>query len=363
MRAHAVVGFLWWCLTHRLARAIGANSMDFNRFSRIIRVAADLHWLTGSRPPGAAPWSMCRAPAPSRPWLCFASCVRWLHFGIFRVSVDGTVVHSPRSLLLRTDAPRSLHHAARFWTGRGFWRAWEELDEALGGHVPHETAWAATRFQYLSEHPEEGRIFDTFMAHYSDDRHSAVAAAYDFSRARLIVDIGGGNGEMLRRVLSRFPGPRGLVFDRADVVAAIRNSARADGRIAVQAGSFFEGVPASADLYLLVYVLPNWSDEDCGRILRRVHDAMEPRIRLLVVETLLEPDPTLGPPEAYLLDIQMMAMFGTAHERTEAEFRDLLGAQASRPCLAPRRSRPFDSPRVHAVRPLRQLSLSLLHSV
>ena len=37
-------------------------------------------------------------------------------FGIFRVSVDGRISHSPRSLLLRTDVPNSMHHGARFWT-------------------------------------------------------------------------------------------------------------------------------------------------------------------------------------------------------------------------------------------------------
>ena len=51
---------------------------------------------------------------------------------------------------------------------------------------------------YLHKTPDEARIFDAFMANYPDNRHSAVAAAYDFSKAHLIADIGGGNGEALR---------------------------------------------------------------------------------------------------------------------------------------------------------------------
>ena len=35
-------------------------------------------------------------------------------FDVFQVSSDGLVSHSPRSRLLRTDTPNSLHHAARF---------------------------------------------------------------------------------------------------------------------------------------------------------------------------------------------------------------------------------------------------------
>jgi hypothetical protein len=46
--------------------------------------------------------------------------------------------------------------------------------------------------------------------------------------------------------------------------------------------------------------------------------------RLLVVEGLIDPDPLRGPTTEYLIDMQMMAMFGNARERTEAEFRKLL---------------------------------------
>jgi hypothetical protein len=245
-------------------------------------------------------------------------------FEIFRVTADGSVAHSPRSLLLRTDAPNSLHVSARFWTEPGSWKAWGLLDVALTGGVPHQAAWNTDRFQYLREHPDEARMFDAFMARFPDNRHKAIAATYDFSGAALVVDVGGGNGETLRQILARFPQPRGLVVDRNDVVEAIAPAARLEGRIDVEGGSFFDRVPAGADIYLLVRVLHDWSDEDCVRILGTCRAAMSSNARLLIVEQILEPDPTLGRPTAYLLDMQMMAMFGSARERTEAEFGALL---------------------------------------
>ena len=245
-------------------------------------------------------------------------------FGIFRIGADGSVAHSPRSVLLRTDEPNSFHYGAKFWTAPGSWKAWGALDAALVGDIPHQIAWNTSRFQYLREHPEEARNFDAFMANFPDHRHQAVAASYDFSGAALITDIGGGNGEALRRILSRFPGPRGLVFDRDDVIAAIPPDARSGGRIDVLGGSFFDNVPEGADIYLLVRVLHDWSDDDCIRILRNCRTAMTGSARLLIVEQILEPDPTLGPPAGYLIDTQMMAMFGTARERTESEFGELL---------------------------------------
>ena len=245
-------------------------------------------------------------------------------FGIFRIGADGSVAHSPRSVLLRTDEPNSLHYGARFWTAPGSWKAWGALDAALVGDIPHQVAWNTSRFQYLREHPEEARNFDAFMANFPDHRHQAVAASYDFSGASLITDIGGGNGEALRRILSRFPGPRGLVFDRDDVIAAIPPPARSGGRIDVLGGSFFDLVPEGADIYLLVRVLHDWSDDDCIRILRNCRTAITGSARLLIVEQILEPDPTLGRPAGFLIDTQMMAMFGTARERTESEFGELL---------------------------------------
>jgi hypothetical protein len=247
-------------------------------------------------------------------------------FDVFRVTADGQVSHSPRSLLLRSDAPKTLYYAARCWPGSGSWKAWGELDAALVGDIPHQVAWNTSRFDYLRTHPDEARLFDAFMAHFHDNRHEAIAAAYDFSHADLIVDVGGGNGETLRRILGRFPGPRGLVFDRDDVVEAIPATARLDERIAGQSGDFRQRVPPGADVYLLVRVLHDWSDEDCVHILKNCRDIMSAQARLLIAEQMLEPDPKRGRPTTYLIDAQMMAMFGNARERTPEEFDELLHA-------------------------------------
>lgn len=247
-------------------------------------------------------------------------------FDVFRVAMDGQVSHSPRSRLLRSDAPTSLRTAARFWATPGSWRAWGELDAALTGGIPHQAAWQTSRFDYLRQHPDEARLFDAFMAGMRDDRHEAIAAAYDFSGAGLIVDVGGGNGETLRHILLRSPRVRGLVLDRDDVVEAIPATARMDGRIEAQGGDFLHGVPAGADLYLLVRVLHDWPDEDCVRILKNCRSAMPHQGRVLIVEQLLDPDPERGRPTTYLLDTQMMAMFGSARERSREEFEGLLSA-------------------------------------
>ncbi|WP_225768259.1 methyltransferase [Inquilinus sp. Marseille-Q2685] len=292
--------------------------------SRTIRLVADLGIADRIAPDGKSSVADLAAASGVLAEPLLRAIRALAAFGIFRVDAGGMACHTPRSLLLRSDAPDSLHPSARFWTAAGSWRAWEALDAALHGRNPHQAAWGTSRFDYLRSHPDEARIFDAFMANFPDDRHAAIATAYDFTGVRLIADIGGGNGETLRRILALYPAAKGIVFDRADVVAAIPPEALAGGRITPRGGSFFDGVPAGANLYLLVRVLHDWPDEDATRILRSCRSGMAAEARLLVVEGLIEPDPSRGRPTEYLTDMQMMAMFGTARERTEAEFGRLL---------------------------------------
>jgi len=181
------------------------------------------------------------------------------------------------------------------------------------------------RMQELLPHiAYEARLFDAMMAHFPDDRHAAIAAAYDFSGAQLIADIGGGDGATLRHILTRFSTPSGLLFEREDVIRSNSHDKLLGGRISLAGGSFFENIPRGADIYMLTRVLHNWPDADCLRILRVCRAAMERDALLLLGEQILEPDPADGRPTDYLLDVQMMVMFGSARTRTESEFTSLL---------------------------------------
>ena len=308
--------------------------------SRMLRLAADLGLADRIDPDAQVPIAALAGEcgAHAQPLLRVLRALA--SFGVFTVTADGDIGHSPRSRLLRTDTPNSMHHSARFWAAPGSWRAWAMLDVALTGGVPHEAAWDMGRFEYLRSHPDEARGFDAMMANFPDNRHAAVAAGYDFSGARLIADIGGGNGAALRHILSRFPTPRGLLFDREDVVAAVQPADLLGGRIEATAGSFFDTLPRGADITMLIRVLHDWPDEDCHRILRACRAAAEPDATLLICEQILEPDPARGRPTSYLVDTQMMAMFGSARERTLDEFALLLDASG----FALRRAIPTQSP-------------------
>ena len=158
----------------------------------------------------------------------------------------------------------------------------------------------------------------------------AVAATYDFSPLRTVVDVGGGNGALLIGVLKAHPHLRGVVYDRPDVVARARAEIAKHGleaRCDAVGGSFFEEVPRGGDAYLVKHVIHDWDDERAGAILRNCRCAMEPAARLLLVEGVYPARITASTQcrGAAANDVNMLVNTG-GRQRSEAEFRTLYDA-------------------------------------
>jgi hypothetical protein len=99
-------------------------------------------------------------------------------FRIFQVTADGAVAYA--ALAAVADGHAEQHASRRPLLDRA--RFVERLGHAGrgdGGGTPHEAAWNTGRFAYLREHPDEARVFDAMMANFPDNRHAAIAAAYD----------------------------------------------------------------------------------------------------------------------------------------------------------------------------------------
>jgi len=103
---------------------------------------------------------------------------------------------------------------------------------------------------------------------------------------RSIVDVGGGTGAMLAELLRVHPGTRGTLVDLPRTVARARDVFDAAGvtiRSAAVGQSFFDPLPAGADLYLLKNVINDWPDAEVTAILRRCADAARPNGRIVVI--------------------------------------------------------------------------------
>src|SRR5262249_7588819 len=144
-------------------------------------------------------------------------------------------------------------------------------------------------FDYLKLQPDDATDFNLLMTSNSSAALAGILAAYDFSRFKTIVDIGGGQGALLRGILSRNPNARGILADQPAVVGSV-TQCEAPGkasRYEIVGTDFFVSVPEGGDVYILKNVLHDWNDEDALRILKNCRRVMGAEARLLVIDLVL----------------------------------------------------------------------------
>lgn len=242
-------------------------------------------------------------------------------YGIFEVRGE-TFAHTGSSRLLRSDHPQSMRPFVRMMGFSIYWRMWELIEhsiktgEATAFKVMPEGPW-----QYLNDHPAQGRIFDEAMSAKSHVQIPAILRSYDLSRFAIIADIGGGHGHLLRAALEQVPAAKGVLFDLPQVVEdAGREST---DRMEFLAGNFFQDPLPACNGYLLMGVLHDWNDERAREILRAIRRSTPPDAVLLIIESLIPVDS--GPTWERILDLHMLAIH-QGRERTVSEYASLLSA-------------------------------------
>jgi len=226
---------------------------------------------------------------------------------------------------LKTDAPGAARSSVLYVGNPAAQRGWDLLVYSVQtGKTGFEKANGMALFDYLAGHPEDASLFSEMMVAIHNQEPPAVAAAYDFSPFRTIVDVGGATGNMLAAILGAHPEPRGILFDRPHVVKdapALLQSRGVSERVSIEGGDFFERVPNGADAYLLSHIIHDWTENQSLAILANLRKAMTPTSRLLIVEMVL----TAGdsPHPGKMLDITMLSQTG-GEERSEAEYGALL---------------------------------------
>ena len=111
--------------------------------------------------------------------------------------------------------------------------------------------------------PKNSEIHDQAMRAISATQVAAIVGAFDFSQAGVVIDVGGGTGELLAAVLAANPSLRGILFDLPHVVAHARGIFTDSGvidRAQTMGGSFFESVSSGGNTYLMKMVIHDWDD-------------------------------------------------------------------------------------------------------
>jgi O-methyltransferase domain len=256
-------------------------------------------------------------------------------------------VNSPLSAVLRRDHPNSMAGFVGHSIEDGF-VSFGGAENALGPDaidVPWEVVYTQYKGQKLwalfEDKPVQEEQFGRAMNALEGLGGYAMAMDGPFAKFDRVIDVGGSLGHFLYKILKTNPEQEGVLFDRPQVLANAKTlwsdeGAYSDeqGRVEMIEGSFFNvsNIPRTkgkGDVYVMRYILHDWSDEESLGILKNLRQAMvadDGSVATLVIGESAIPDrDQVGVPAAmHKIDMVMMNFFGDALERTPKMWKELL---------------------------------------
>jgi len=207
-------------------------------------------------------------------------------------------------------------------------RLWTHVEDAIREGTPR---WQqvfgveGSIFDHFFRTEEAKEIFVQGMHGLGVLSSPKVVEAFDLSRFRRMVDLGGATGHLALAACERNPDLRAVVFDLPAVSESARVYARssiASQRIEVAAGDFFRDELPDGDLFALGRILHDWPEDKIRALLARIYQRLPAGGAILIAEKLLCEDKS-GPISAQLQSLNML-MCTEGKERTLTEYRRLL---------------------------------------
>jgi O-methyltransferase domain/Dimerisation domain len=231
---------------------------------------------------------------------------------------------------LRKDVAQSAWPAVVFWADL-LADEWSLLTDCIRTGKPASQVRDPKTPSAWSRDPEASSIFRAVMGTAPAEDYAPIARAWDFSRANVVADLGGGGGSLILAVLELYPHLRGMLVDlEASVEAAKARFAdeKVASRCELVAADLTQSVPAGADVYLLKHFLHGRRDPDAISILKNCRAVIPQNGNLLIIEFILPPlvsEADLQLEGHLMSDLNMLAVTG-GKERSELEWRTLLEA-------------------------------------
>lgn len=209
------------------------------------------------------------------------------------------------------------------YSDRALYPMWGNLEAALreGTHRWTQTfGLEGPLFSAFFRTEEALREFILGMHGFGMQTSPAIVEAFDLSRFRRLVDLGGATGHLAMAARQRYPEMSAAVFDLPRVVEYAREFT--GGAVDLIGGDFFADPLPEADLYAAGRILHDWTTEKIERLLRKVYDALPHGGGFLVCEKLLTEDRTA--PLAGAMQSINMLICTEGRERSAAEYEALL---------------------------------------
>jgi len=241
---------------------------------------------------------------------------------------DGRYENEPiADTYLRSASPHTLSGYI-LYSDAALYPMWNHLADAVreGTHRWTQTfGLAGPIFSAFFRSEEAMRDFLRGMHGFGMLTSPKVAGAFDLSRFRRMVDLGGATGHLVIAACERYLELQGAVFDLPRVIPMAQEEvacSAARDRIEILAGDFFEDELPPADLYAVGRILHDWNETKIEALLRRVFDRLPEGGGLLIAEHLLEED-GVGPVPANMQALGML-ICTEGKERSLSQYAALL---------------------------------------
>ncbi|KAH6764045.1 hypothetical protein C2S52_012938 [Perilla frutescens var. hirtella] len=186
---------------------------------------------------------------------------------------------------------------------------------------PFFTKHGMTIFEYAGNDQRLNGLFNEAMASDAGFVTSVLSkeCRHVFEGLKSMVDVGGGTGATAKGIAAAFPGLKCIVLDLPHVVADLEGSEN----LSFFSGDMFEFIPP-ADAVFLKWLLHDWSDEDCIKILRKCKEAISPGGKVIIVEIVVgdQKQDNRATETQFFFDLQVMVQIN-GRERSEKDWANL----------------------------------------
>ncbi|MCD7467906.1 hypothetical protein HAX54_005608 [Datura stramonium] len=189
---------------------------------------------------------------------------------------EGGYILTPTSCLLLKDDPLSQVPFVQMELDPYFMDPWHSLSKWImkgdeSSTTPFAFGHGKPLFEYAEKEPKYNSLFNKAMA---SDSRLVINVVIEhckgvFEGLKSLVDVGGGTGTVAKAIADALPEINCIVFDLPHVI----EGCEASKNLSYVTGDMFESVP-SADAMLLKWILHDWSDEDCIKILKKCKEAI-----------------------------------------------------------------------------------------
>lgn len=231
---------------------------------------------------------------------------------------------TPSSNLFLKDSPLCVTPFLQIVLEPDLVKTWNNMSEWLRDDrvTAYETASGLTLWEQAKRVTSVNEMFNASMA--ADARFLSQVMLKDckklFEGVDSLVDVAGGTGTMAKAIADAFPEMKCTVLDLPHVVSSLEGVI---SNLTYVGGDMFEAIPP-ADVVLLKWILHNWTDEACTKILKKCRDAIPRKGKVIVIDIVLgynEEDDTVK--EDQLFQDMTMMMFFNGKERSEKEWEKL----------------------------------------